>query len=312
MAVVGIALAGRPQPDIDHGGQGVGHGGQHLPDLVVERVPGRLALERGCQPQLEHESVVLGGQLPVEAVGEGLAGQLAAEPAGSRPPPGLTLGEPGKCAGGGELPGLLGQDVVVGRRPLAGQGGQPLLVVVQLLEEHPVAFEQRPGPGPAVQQPADPHPRQQPHPELDAAGPVDAGQERVGRPPGTQLGGGGLGVALVAAEPVGGRQHRQVLVTRRLPDILDVADHGRVAVVDVEAVGPVGGAPAGARVEEPVRGRGHVVALVGEHRPAPGQQPLGGLLEPDAGVLGHLAGAWVGDGEGRAGGRHRGRVGGGL
>ena len=185
-------------------------------------------------------------------------------------------------------------------------------MVVELPQEGRVALEQRPGPAPAVQQPADPDPGQQAHAELDAAGPVDAGQERVGRPPGAELGGGGLGVALIAAEAVGGGQHGEVLVAGRLPNVLDVADHGRVAEVDVEAVGPVRGPPAGAGVKEPVRGRRHVVAGVGEHLPAPGEQPLGGLLEPDPGLLGDVVGA-AGEGGGEVrGGRQRGRVGAGV
>ena len=200
----------------------------------------------------------------------------------------VLSGNQGKAQLGGELPGHLGQEVVVGGRPVARQPGQPLLVVVELLKEDAVALEQRPGPGPAVQQPADPDPGQQSHAQLDAAGPVDAGQEGVGRPPRPELGGDGLGVPLVAIEMVRGRQDRQVLVAGRLPHLLDVADRGRVAVVDVEAVGPVGRSPAGGRVQEPVRRRCHVVALAAEHRPASAEQPLGGLLEPDAGLLGDV------------------------
>ena len=214
VAVVGVALAGRAQAHVDDGGQGVGHAPQGVPDLVAERMAGQLALQGGGQAELEHEAVVFGGQLAVQAAGERLPHELAPERGGGRLTPGAALREPGERAAGRELPGHLGEEVVVGRRPVTRQPGQPLLVVMELLQEGAVALEQRPGPGPAVEQPADPDPGQQPQAELDAAGPVDAGQERVGGPPRAELRGHGLGVPLVAIEAVGGCQHRQVLVAR--------------------------------------------------------------------------------------------------
>ena len=89
--------------------------------------------------------------------------------------------------------------------------------------------------GQLVEQPADPDPGDQPDPELDPAGPVDAGEERVGAPPGPQLVGDGLGVPLVPGEPPRGGQHGQVVVPGQLPDLLDVAGDRLVAVVDGEA-----------------------------------------------------------------------------
>src|SRR5215217_818172 len=185
--------------------------------------------------------------------------------------------------------------------------------MVELLQEAVVGLEQRFGPGPTVQQPADPNPRQQSEAELDAASPVDAGQERVGRPPGPELGGNGPGVPLVAVKMVRSRQDRQVLVPRRLPHLLDVTDCGRAAVVDVEAVGAVGGPPAGGRVQEPVGRRGHVGAQLAEYRPVAAEQPLGGLLEPHTSLLRDVVAVWgQSSGEGSAVDRRAGTVGVGI
>ena len=59
-------------------------------------------------------------------------------------------------------------------------------------------------------------------------------------PPGPQLVGGGLGVALLAGQPPGRGQHGEVVVPGHLPDLLDVAGLRLVAVVDAgrRAAGP--------------------------------------------------------------------------
>ena len=153
-------------------------------------------------------------------------------------PPARRGGEPGERAGRGELPGGLGDDVVVRRGPPAGEGGQPALVVPDLVQRHRVALEQGGRARPAVEQPADPHPGQQPDAQLDAAGPVHAAQRRVGRPPRPQVLGHPLGVPLVPGDRVGGGEHGEVLVPGRLPDLLDVPDRVLVAVRHVEGVAP--------------------------------------------------------------------------
>ena len=78
VAVVGVALAGRAQAHVDDGGQGVGHAPQGVPDLAAERMAGQLALEGGGQAELEHEAVVVGGQLAVQAAGERLPARARA------------------------------------------------------------------------------------------------------------------------------------------------------------------------------------------------------------------------------------------
>ena len=66
--------------------------------------------------------------------------------------------------------------------------------------------------GPVVEQSTDPDPGDEPDSELDPAGPVDAGQERVGLPPVPQLAVGGGRVPVVAGEPPRRRQLGDVLV----------------------------------------------------------------------------------------------------
>ncbi len=95
-------------------------------------------------------------------------------------------------------------------------------------------------------------------------------------------------VPVVAIEAVGGRQHGQVLVAGQLPHELDVADRFDVARVDGEAVVPLRCSAARVKIQEPVGCRQHVVTLPAEYRPAPVEQPLGGVLEPHAGVLGQV------------------------
>ncbi len=169
-------------------------------------------------------------------------------------------GEPPERAGRGELPGGLGDDVVVRRGPPAGEGGQPALVVPDLVQRHRVALEKTGRARPAVEQPADPHPGQQPDAQLDAADPVHAAQRWVGRPPRPQVRGHSLGVPLVPGDRVGGGEHGEVLVPGQLPDLLDVPDRVLVAVRHVEGVAPRSPAP-GLRVVPPVR----VVQVVADH-----------------------------------------------
>ena len=125
-------------------------------------------------------------------------------------------------------------------------------MMMQLTQEVGVVLEQRRNVRPTGEQASHPDPRQQPDPELDAAGPVHAGQERVVAPPGAKLPGRELGIARVRREELGGGEDRELVVPRRLPDILDGANLSDVATVDVERVGGIGRAPAGPRVEEPV------------------------------------------------------------
>ena len=67
--------------------------------------------------------------------------------------------------------------------PRLREGGQPPLVAPDLVHGHRVVLEQRRRAGPAVEQPADPDPRQQPDAQLDPADPVHAAHRRIGRPP---------------------------------------------------------------------------------------------------------------------------------
>ena len=133
-------------------------------------------------------------------------------------------GEPREGAAGHQLPGRLGDHVVVGRRTAAGERGEVLLVPADLPQGERVPLEQVGHARPVVEQAPDPGQADQADAELDAAGPVHAGQERVLPPPGAEMVGDPAGVPLVTGEEPGGGQQREVLQPGDLPDLLDVAD----------------------------------------------------------------------------------------
>ncbi len=128
--------------------------------------PGRAGRRRprasaaASRPSSSDEAVVVGGQLAVQAASRRCcAPARAASSAAAVPPPARRLGEPGERAAGRELPGRLGDDVVVGRGTAAAEGGQALLVPVDL-GRPPAGCPRtgRPGPRPVVEQPPDPDP----------------------------------------------------------------------------------------------------------------------------------------------------------
>ena len=151
-------------------------------------------------------------------------------------PPALALREPGEGAAGHELPGGLGNHVVVGRGAPAGERGQVLLMPADLPQGERVMLEQAGYARPVIQQAPDPGQADQPDAEFDAAGPVHAGQEGVLPPPGAQLVGDPARVSLVMAEEPGRGQQREVLQPGELPYLLDVADLLLGAVIDAERV----------------------------------------------------------------------------
>ena len=198
-------------------------------------MPARVRLGEGDQPQLGDEPVVVGGELAVHATVEGVGPQDVGQPSTGILAPPVTLLEPGKGTGRDQLAARFRHRMVVGRRSPAGEGGQEALVPPDLTQRPRVVLEQGDRTAPAVQQPTDPRPADQPHAELDPAGPVDPREERVGSPPGPQLSGHHLGVPVVTGQPEGAGQHGQVVMARELPDRLDVARDGLVPVVDGEA-----------------------------------------------------------------------------
>src|SRR5262249_18777755 len=106
----------------------------------------------------------------------------------------LALAEPREGATGHELPGRLGDDVVVRRGAAAPEGGEILLVPADLLHGQRVALEQVRDGRPGVQEPPDPGQADEADPYPDAARPVNARQEGVLPPPGAELAGHPLGV----------------------------------------------------------------------------------------------------------------------
>lgn len=299
VSVVGVALARGPQPAVDDGGERVGHPQQHEAYGRGDRHVRGVGLGQRGQAQLQYESVVFGGQLAVEAGEERVAPQVPLKGSQRTGPPTRGRGEPVERAGRGELPGGLGDDVIVRRGAPAGEGGQPALVVPDLVQRHRVVLEQTGGALPSVEQPADPHPRQESDAQLDPADPMHAAQRRVGRPPRPQVAGHALGVPLVPGHRIGGGEYGEVLVPGRLPDLLDVPHRVLVAVRHVEGVAPRGPAP-GLRVVPPVR-VDEVVADHAEVLDVPGHQPVGLGDQALRGVRRHR--------RGRPGGQHRGEPG---
>ena len=251
-AMVAVSLPRRPGPHVERGGEGIDHRADALPDLAAQGALRSLAFGCRREKQLEHEDMIVARQFPVQTALKRLQTGLAAEYRGGLLPPACGLGEIGKGAAGRELAGGLGNDVVVRRRAVAAQAGKVFLMVMQLTQEVRVVLEQCRGGRPAGEQSSNPDPRQEPDPELDPAGPVDAGQKGIAPPPGSKLPGREVGITIVRREKVGGGKDRQLVVPRRLPDVLDGADLSDVATVDVEGVGSVGRAPTRSRVEEPV------------------------------------------------------------
>jgi hypothetical protein len=72
--------------------------------------------------------------------------------------PALRLRKERKSAAGCELPGFLGDDVIVGRRPVAGELREIFLVVEELELERRILVEQRFDAGPGAEQAANPDP----------------------------------------------------------------------------------------------------------------------------------------------------------
>ena len=164
--------------------------------------------------------------------------------------------------------------MVVGRGAAAAETGQELLVPADLADRVVVVLEQVADLRPVVEQPSDPGPADQPDTDLDPAGPVHSGEERIRPPPGPQLSVDRLGITLVPRQPPGAREHRQVVMAGQLPDLLDVAGLGLVAVVDPERQLLVRCTPPGDRVGEPVR-VGAVGAGDAQHLPGARQHPVG-------------------------------------
>ena len=307
--VVAVALARRVQAHVDVAGQRVDHADDRVPQLGRHDAAGQVELGDAHERQLQRETVVLAGQLAVDAAGERLQGHLVGEQPQAQRAPLLGAPEPRERGGRHQQAGRFGHHVVVRRRARGVQRGEELLVVLDLAQRVRVLLEERWRTRPAVEQPADPGPRHEADAQLDAARPVHARQERVGLPPRAQVRGGALGVALVAGEPVGGRQHRQVVVARRLPHVLDVAHHRLVAVRDAERVRLLRGAHARGDVDEPV-GIHVVGALQAEQLPVALHHPVGGVEQRLAGRRGHLVGqaGRQGPGEPGHGAGHRQRV----
>src|SRR2546430_14516636 len=170
----------------------------------------RLGFDGGGEPEFGDEALIIRGELAADAGRERVADELSFQQERGPAPPSLALTEPRERAARHQLPGGLGYHVVVGRGAPAGERGEVLLVPADLPDGERVALEQVGYARPVSQQAPDPGQAYQADPELDAAGPVHAGQERVLPPPGAQMIGDPARVPLVLAQEPGGRQQPEV------------------------------------------------------------------------------------------------------
>ena len=136
---------------------------------------------------------------------------------------------------------------------MTGQLGQKFLMMVKLTKECGIVVEQQADTVPAMQQPADPNPRDQPHAEFDTAGPVNARQKWIVAPPGAKLPGNRLGIDFIAGDEIRRRHDRKLMMARRLPDILHRADLVGAPIVDIESIIGLRRPHSGPRIEEPIR-----------------------------------------------------------
>ena len=173
---------------------------------------GGLTLGGGDQAELGDEAMVVGGELAVQAARKGVALQLALENRPGGAGPAAALREPWEGTAGDELPGGLGDHVVVGGRADAAEGGQVLLMAVELARSLRVPLEELLGPGPVIEESPDPRPCDEPDAELDPTRPVDAREKGVLPPPGAQLAIHEHGVPLLMTYAPGCGEQRQVVV----------------------------------------------------------------------------------------------------
>ena len=234
---------------------------------------GRSGLNRGQQPELRDEALVIRGELPADARGEGVAQQLALQQSRGFPPPAPAFAEPREGAARHQLSRRFGDDVVVRRRAPALEPVQVPLVPADLLHREPIVLEQAGHAGPAIEQAPDPGQADQPDAHLDPAGPVHTGKEGVLLVPGPQLVRHPARVRLVTAQEPGRGQQREVLQAGDFPDLLDVADLLFRTLVDPERVTVRRGPAAGHRVAEPV-GRHQVGPRDAEDLPFAAHEPV--------------------------------------
>lgn len=228
--------------------------------------------------------------LPRAAVGECLGHDLPAEDLAALPAPAAGRVQAREVARRHEHARRLADEVVVGggaaRVP---PDDLPCLEVDGGVDACPKLTGHQRGLPDEVQAP---DPVDQPDGELERAQPVHAQPEGALAEPGVHLLQQGLGIAALAARPVGPSEHHEMLVAVGLPDHLGVPRHVVVPIVD-----PAGEAhrrrPAALVVAVPVDGIAEVAVLhakeaetVGGDAVRPAQEPAepGALFGPGAGT----------------------------
>ena len=258
-ALVAVALAGGSTRGVEQGRGGVERRAPAASQVASPSgCPAASASDGGHEPELGDEAVVVGGQLAVDAAGEGVGGQLPFAARGGRvAAPPLALGEPRE--GAGRRP--------AGRRPRRSTwllADEPRLRKAARYSLVPPDLAQRPRGCPRTGRPTpgQSSSSRRTHAQLISRTPssiplVQWTPERNGFAAhhDRSCAVDDLGVPVVAGQPPGGGQHRQVVVARELPDRLDVARDGLVAVVDAEGERVLRCAPPGDRVAGTSPGR---------------------------------------------------------
>ena len=155
------------------------------PAVVADREPGGRRLDCGEEPELDDEAVVVRGELAVDPRRERVVASVrfSSSAADSRRHRSLSANH-GNAQLAASCPAASAIRWLLADEPRLSNAARYSLVPANLAAAPGrCARTGPPTPGQLIQQPPDPGKVDQPDAELDAAGPVDAGQERVLRPP---------------------------------------------------------------------------------------------------------------------------------
>ncbi len=295
--VIGIALPRGMAATVHHRGKRIHHVAQNQPERRRKRPADRLTLDRGGEREFENEAVVFGRELAVQSARKRLPFEFPGEDPGRCGAPIFRLGKQRKSTRRDKLAGGFRDHVVVGGRVPAVQGMQVLLMAIELCLKDGIMLEQIRGARPGLQKAAAPHPGYQSYAKLDSADPMRTRKKGIGLPPVAQIARHPVGVSCVARERVGSRQNRQMVMTRRLPDIFEIADARRIAMRIPKSENRLGCANPGGGIEKPVR-LGKVGAIYRKDRPSAVQYRIG--RGDERGLTLRAYGEWLSQRHGRA------------
>src|ERR1700693_5364972 len=102
--------------------------------------------------------MVLGRELAVEPARKRLCERLSSNYFSRLAAPAIALREAWECCRGDELAGRFGNEMIVGGRRAAWKRGETSVMIVKLVQDLRIAFEQTRSLGPLVQKPTGPDP----------------------------------------------------------------------------------------------------------------------------------------------------------